>query len=406
MLLREDPLKPFIAGRLPFIAGRLIAAAACLPVALACQTEAAPVPEVPYATRDSAGILIAENTGLPSTEDSWVVEAEPYLSIGGVSAAPPAQFTVVTQATRFGDGRLVVLENETSELRFFDAEGEHLRTTGGRGEGPGEFQYASTFARLPGHTLLVEAIDRYISFASNGDYVGEWRIDSSDLIARKRAACSPSALLADGSLFHCAVGRPEVGDRWGSRLVAQLLRATPDGTEVPLGFYVGADEGVLFSSGTWIASGGSPMIVAIVNNPEYSVEVWSPEGRMMRIIRRLDGRRTPTDREVEAAMEMAMRPPPMGPARARPDIPDLVPASFGLTVGSQGDIWIRRAPLRGMQDESLFDAFDQEGRFRGQVRFDGYFWLYEVGDDYLLGARFDEMGVPHIQLHRLVRSSS
>ena len=51
----------------------------------------------------------------------------------------------------------------------------------------------------------------------------------------------------------------------------------------------------------------------------------------------------------------------------------------------------------------MFDAFDQDGRFRGEIRFDGYFWLYEVGDDYLLGARLDELDVPRIQLHRLHR---
>ncbi len=67
---------------------------------------------------------------------------------------------------------------------------------------------------------------------------------------------------------------------------------------------------------------------------------------------------------------------------------------------------MRRAPVPGMQDETVFDAFDREGRFRGEFRFEGYFWLYEVGDDYLLGARLDELGVPHIRLHRLVRSSS
>lgn len=362
--------------------------------------------DITYATRDSADIQIAENTGLPSPEGGWVVEAEPFLSIGGVSAAPPAQFTVVAQASRFGDGRLVILETETSELRFFDAQGRHLRTAGGRGEGPGEFQYATTFARLPGDTLLVEAMDRYISFAPSGDYVGEWRIDSSDLVARERAVCSPSALLADGSQHYCAVGRPEVGGRWGSRLVARQLRVTPDGTELPLGLHVGADQGVLFSSGTWVASGGSPMIVAVVNNPEYSVDVWSPEGRLMRVIRRLDGRRAPTEQEVEAAMEMAMRPPPMGPAPARPEIPDLAPTAFGLTVGIQADVWVRRAPVPGMQDETVFDAFDLEGRFRGEFRFEGYFWLYEVGDDYLLGAWLDELGIPHIRLHRLVRSSS
>ena len=389
----------------PNIAGRLIAAAGCLPVALACQTEAAPVPDATYATRDSAGIPIAENTGLPSPEDSWVVEEEPFLSIGGISAAPPAQFTVVTQAARFGDGHLVVLENETSELRFFDAEGRHLRTAGGRGEGPGEFEYASTFARLPGDTLLVDAGDRHISFTPDGDYVGEERIDGMRFFATE-STCGPNPLLADGSLLLCEPAQPESDRRWGTRQVARITRVSGDGRAVPLGLFVGPDAGVLFSVGTWVASGGSPMIVAIVNNPEYSVQVWSPGGRLMRIIRRLDGRRAPTDQEVEAAMELATRLPPMVPAPATPGTPDLVPTSFGLTVGIHGDIWVRRAPLPGMQDESVFDAFDDEGRFRGEVRFDGYFWLYEVGDDYLLGVRLDELGVPNIQLHRLGRSSS
>jgi len=54
----------------------------------------------------------------------------------------------------------------------------------------------------------------------------------------------------------------------------------------------------------------------------------------------------------------------------------------------------------------VFDVFDHEGRFRREVRFDAYFWLYEVGDDYLLGARLDELDVPHIQLHRLRRGKT
>lgn len=388
----------------PIIVGRLFAAAGCLPVAIACQTEAAPVSIVTYATRDSAGIPIAENTGVPSPEESWVVEAEPFLTIGGVSAAPPAMFTVVTQASRFGDGRLVVLESETSELRFFDAEGEHLRTAGGRGEGPGEFMYSTTFARLPGDTLLVDVGGRHIFFTPDGDYVGEERIDVMRFFATE-GICGPLALLADGSLLLCEAAQQEADSRWGSRQVSRMMRVGGDGSEVPLGQFVGPDRGVLFSTGTWVASGGAPMIVAIVNNPEYSVEVWSPEGQLLHVIRRLDGRRAPTDQEVDAAMAMAMRPPPMGPAPARPETPDLMPAALFLTVGIRGDIWVRRAPIRGMQDETVLDAFDREGRFRVEVRFDGYFWLYEVGDDYLLGARFDELGVPHIQLHRLIRGS-
>ena len=387
--------------RKPHLTEALVAG--CLTVAAGCQTESAPAPDLVYETRDSAGIPIAVNTGFPSPEDSWVVEVEPFLSIGGASADPLAMFNIVIQATRFSDGRIAILESEASELRFFDSGGRHLRTAGGRGEGPGEFQYAATFVRLPGDTLLVDAGDRHILFSPNGDYAREEAIDVMGLYARDRAVCGLSSLLADGSRLLCELGQPEGGGRGEGRRVARLLRTADDGAEQPLGLFVGPDGGMLFSFGTRIASGGSPISVAIVNNPEYSVELWSPDGELRRIIRRQDGRRPPTDPEVEAALEMAMRPPPMGPAPDTPETPDLVPAAFGLTVGMRGDVWVRRAPLPGMRDATVFDAFDQDGRFRGEIRFDGYFWLYEVGDDYLLGARLDELDIPRIQLHRLHR---
>ena len=387
--------------RKPHLTEALIAG--CLTLATSCQTESAPASDLVYETRDSAGIPIAVNTGFPSTEDRWVVEAEPFLSIGGASADPPAMFNNVTQATRLSDGRIVILESEVSELRFFDSEGRHLRTSGGRGEGPGEFEYAATFVRLPGDTLLVDAGDRHILFSPNGDYAREKAINVVGVYARDRALCGPNPLLADGSLLLCEPRQPDDGGHGESRRVARLLRIAAGGAEHPLGLFVGPDAGELFAFGTWFASGGSPMSVAIVTNPGYSVEVWSPDGELRRIIRRQDGRRPPTDLEIEAALEMAMRLFPMGPAPATPETPDLVPAAFGLTVGAQGDVWVRRAPLPGMRYATVYDAFDHEGRFRGEIRFDGYFWLYEVGDDYLLGARLDELDVPHIRLHRLRR---
>ncbi|MDE2796532.1 MAG: 6-bladed beta-propeller [Gemmatimonadota bacterium] len=388
--------------RKPHLTDALVAG--CLTVAAGCQAESAPASDLVYETRDSAGIPIAVNTGFPSPGDSWLVDPEPFLSIGGVSADPPAVFTVVTQAARLGDGRIVILESETSELRFFDGGGRHLRTAGGRGEGPGEFEYAADFVRLQGDTLLVDAGDRHILFSPSGDYVREKTIDVMGLHARDRAFCGPRSLLADGSLLLCELGQPDDGGHGGHRRAARIVRAANGGAEQRLGLFAGPDGGVLFSLGTLTASGGSPMSVAIVNNPEYSVELWSPDGELHRIIRRQDGRRPPTDREIEAALEMAMRL--FGPAPPTPETPDLVPAAFGLTVGVRGDVWIRRAPLPGMRDATVFDVFDHEGRFRGEVRFDAYFWLYEVGDDYLLGARLDELDVPHIQLHRLRRGKT
>ena len=372
-----------------------------LVLAVGCGTESRPSGNLVYETRDSAGMDIAENSGFPAPEESWVVEADPLVSIGGVSPAPAAAFTVITQASRLSDGRIVVLENETSELRFFDENGEHLKTAGGKGEGPGEFGFAATFVRLPGDTLLVDAGFRHISFTPEGDYAGERDIDAARYFAGRLSSCGHGSLLADGSLALCEAAASEEGGRWGSRSVARLIRVAADETEVPLGLVVGLGQDLLFSTGSWTASGGSPPVVATIHHLEYSVEVRGLDGKLGRIIRRLDGRRPPTTREIEEKVEEVMSSP--FKPKVPPTPPDSLPPAFGLTVGVHGDVWVRRAPVLAMRGATIFDVFDPQGRFRGQVRFDEYFWLYEVGDDYLLGARLDRWNVPHVQLHRLHR---
>ena len=42
-------------------------------------------------------------------------------------------------ATKLSDGRIVVANGGSDELRIFDRSGTHVGTWGGQGEGPGEF---------------------------------------------------------------------------------------------------------------------------------------------------------------------------------------------------------------------------------------------------------------------------
>ncbi|MDE2984600.1 MAG: hypothetical protein OXU69_07830, partial [Gemmatimonadota bacterium] len=63
----------------------------------------------------------------------------PEYQIGEVEGSEPYLFTRIAGARRLLDGRVVVLDRESCELRFFDGEGGFLERTGGRGEGPGEF---------------------------------------------------------------------------------------------------------------------------------------------------------------------------------------------------------------------------------------------------------------------------
>lgn len=102
----------------------------------------APDVENPIASEayDSAGIRIIENDRPPDgSRLDWRIGPEPVVTIGKREGEDPYLLNLVRGATRLRDGRIVVANGGSGELRFFDSLDNHLATRGGVGEGPGEF---------------------------------------------------------------------------------------------------------------------------------------------------------------------------------------------------------------------------------------------------------------------------
>ncbi|HKS06381.1 MAG TPA: hypothetical protein VJR92_08725 [Gemmatimonadaceae bacterium] len=116
------------------------------------------VPKVePFATRDSAGIAIADN---PKNPDAgvpvWFVDTLPSVVIGA-NGDPAAEFAAIGNLSMLNGGRIAVLDGrgETAfEFRIFDSTGRHLATHGRYGEGPGEFRWVSFFGPAGGDTIV------------------------------------------------------------------------------------------------------------------------------------------------------------------------------------------------------------------------------------------------------------
>lgn len=70
-------------------------------------------------------------------------EIVPTVEIGTMSGSGPALFGQVKGVAPLPDGRIAVLDAQAQEVRIFAADGQHLRTFGGEGEGPGEFTGAN-----------------------------------------------------------------------------------------------------------------------------------------------------------------------------------------------------------------------------------------------------------------------
>ena len=65
------------------------------------------------------------------------------------------------------------MDNGSGEVRIFGADGRHLRSIGGHGEGPGELRVGRYIWVLPGDTLWVGDYRpwRYHVYASTGEFV-------------------------------------------------------------------------------------------------------------------------------------------------------------------------------------------------------------------------------------------
>ena len=87
---------------------------------------------------DSAGVAIV--TSPPGDAVYGELALEPTLSFGILDGPEEFMFDGVVTVVRDADGNFIVADNGAGEVRVFDPGGNHLRSFGSRGEGPGEFQ--------------------------------------------------------------------------------------------------------------------------------------------------------------------------------------------------------------------------------------------------------------------------
>lgn len=107
--------------------------------AIAVLAQAAP----PSAVRDSAQLRIVEI--FPEVwppPKVWTIPNTPSSSIGVMDGDPNYTLFRVQGAVGLPDGGTVVAEGD-ARLRYYDADGRHVRTLDRQGEGPGEAMYFS-----------------------------------------------------------------------------------------------------------------------------------------------------------------------------------------------------------------------------------------------------------------------
>jgi hypothetical protein len=86
---------------------------------------------------------------------TWTLSARPLVEIGAVEGDAQHELFDARSSVRLLDGRIVVLNAGSFELRFFDGQGRFLFKSGARGGGPGEYMRPARIYYTHQDSLLV-----------------------------------------------------------------------------------------------------------------------------------------------------------------------------------------------------------------------------------------------------------
>ena len=398
--------------------GLAVFPAIILALAAACDSGRDTAQTLHSQVRDSAGVTIVENARpSPGSRLGWRIGETPAVSIGAEEGDPGEMLFDVRDATRRADGRIVVANAGTSDVRVFAADGTYLETWGGQGEGPGEFSAYTpeTVSPWPGDSIAADNMfgRRVEVFDSQGNpgrtvTLAEGYHLLLGVLPDGTMLVKPATVLS-GGVF--GAGEPLI------RRDEDFGLLGPDGAlRVSLGAYPGEE---------WFSSPAGPMamphpfgrstiatiwgaLAVVAPTDRYELRAYESDGTLVKIIRRDHESRSPTQAELDAELTgryadlpEARRAPLLAETAEMPLV-EFFPAFEALQPDPLGHLWVQEYRYPG-QDRNVWTVFDADGRVQGFVEIPPGLDVFEIGEDYILGLMTDEFDVERVQLWPLDR---
>jgi hypothetical protein len=367
--------------------------------------------------RDSVGVHIVESPAALAARPFATVVAEPLVEIGELEGDEAYQLSRAQSARRLSDGRIVIANGGTQELRLFTAAGAHLVTVGREGEGPGEFKGLGAVYVLPGDTLAAYDwnLRRVSLFAPDGTFVRSHPLDYPGGFPQ------PLGRFADGSWL-CSRGFTFAPGGDGSDIIRDtvpFLVFEPTGAlRDSIGPFPGTEFYVRSTGQSAFAMslpfGRSTEAVVIGDrfyaghNERYEIVRYTPAGVADLVVRLARPPVAVTGDDLARFKaewledtDAGFRPQAERTLQEMP-FPATFPAFAELAADPDGNLWVLDFGRPG-ETHGHWVVFDPQGRALGAVETPPGLRVREIGRDYVLGVWQDDLDVEHVRMHALAR---
>ena len=144
----------------------------------------------PSATLAAQTVVESETPGMPDL----TLADEPQVRVGMLEGPTEYLFSTIEGGVRLEDGSIVLADEQTYEIRMFDARGRHMWTSGRQGEGPGEYGGVRLLRGCPGTAITVFdwSLDRITRLDRDGNVVDTRALSGTGVQPYGSPACSPN----------------------------------------------------------------------------------------------------------------------------------------------------------------------------------------------------------------------
>lgn len=357
----------------------------------------------------------------------------PEMSIGELDGAEEYLLGQVSGLAVGEDGTVVLVDRQVPALRAYDSLGVHVRTFGGPGGGPGEYESPDGGLAVlkDGRIALRDPGNgRIMVYDRSGEESETWRLrggfSTSRTMYRDREGILYTSLLVDpeAEIRDWVIGLSQIlpdgspGDTLippDPGLEVPVLRAEAEGSvsQTPVPFSPSVE---------WTLDGSGRFVWGTTDR--YELHGYAPDGRPLRILRTAD------PAPVGAAERAYQRRRVTRNLRTTqpnwswngPEIPDAKPLWSDVFVSDEGRFWVRRhVPAREVENAGydpdvegseetewtepvVFDVFSPDGEYQGPVRApEGFYPGVQpvLRGDYVWAVVRDEFDLPRVMRLRL-----
>lgn len=368
-------------------------------------------------TTDSAGVAIVVDLAPQWSEgEGWQVVDTPILSLGDAESDGNQAFDRIESVVQLFDGTVAVIDERAMYVSYFDSDGEFLRTFGGPGDGPGEFNGPALLGLRADTLWIFDERQQRVTSVHGGGVLGEVvTIEAGNLRHGGVGLLPGGGLIAAADLLF---SEPPTDMDDLMRFDAAYLRIGRGGEVIDTILVVPGNEAIVRATaqtveimGPILSRGLSHAIwngrLVQSSQEQWEIGVYDPDGTLRRLIRRPD-----VDLAVDPASYAALvddrvssAPDPARPGlrvlyEEMPRAGDRAPFTDFL-VDSEGFLWVRDFVYG--PDAVEWSVFEPQGAWLGVVRFPDGFRPTQILEDRVTGVWTDDLEVEHARLYPLER---